>query len=76
MFKLLLPGSGSVVNRQDDCMRYFEHDQWHIAASALPATYGNTNNDFPQVRFYASFTVICSTAISNGAGLPKISEWH
>ena len=62
-------GSGSVVNRQDDCMRYFATTNG-TPASALPATYGNTNYDFPQV-LYASFTVICSTAISNGAGLPK-----
>ena len=36
----------------------------------MVATYGITNYDAPQL-LYASFTVICSTAISNGAALPN-----
>ena len=36
----------------------------------MVATYSDTSYDHAQV-LYASFTVICSTAISNGAGLPN-----
>ncbi len=59
----------TVVSRQDDCCRYLATTNG-TQASDLLATYGNTNYDTPEV-LYASFTVICSTTISNGAGLPK-----
>jgi len=51
--------SGTYISRQDDCAR------WLYLTNGIPA-YTNTH----QV-LYASFTVICSTAISNGAGLPN-----
>lgn len=60
---------GSSISRQDDCCRYFATTNGTPITSVY-ATYGNTNYDFPQV-LYASFTVICSTTISNGAGLPN-----
>jgi len=51
--------TGTYISRQDDCAR------WLYLTNGIPA-YTNTH----QV-LYASFTVICSTAISNGAGLPN-----
>ena len=60
---------GTKVSRQDDCMRYFATTNGTTTNNLL-ATYSNTNYDTPLV-LYASFTVICSTAISNGAGLPN-----
>ena len=50
--------SGSAISRFDDCMRW------------LTLTNGGPYTNTP-VLLYASFTVICSTAISNGAGLPN-----
>jgi len=49
---------GTKISRQDDCMRW------------LSLTNGGPYTNTP-VLLYASFTVICSTAISNGAGLPN-----
>ena len=60
---------GGKISRQDDCCRYFATTNG-TPTNALLATYGITNYDAPQL-LYASFTVICSTAISNGAGLPN-----
>ena len=60
---------GGKVSRQDDCCRYFATTNGTPPTNAL-ATYGVTNYDYPQV-LYASFTVICSTTVSNGAGLPN-----
>jgi len=60
---------GSKISRQDDCCRYFATTNG-TPTNLLLATYGITNYDYPQL-LYASFTVICSTTISNGAGLPN-----
>ena len=49
--------SGTKISRFDDCMRW------------LTLTNGGPYTNTPVV-LYASFTVVCSTAISNGAGLP------
>ncbi len=61
--------SGSVISRYDDCCRYFATTNGTTTNNVV-ATYTNTSYDNPQL-LYASFTVICSTAISNGAGLPN-----
>jgi hypothetical protein len=52
---------GTYISRQDDCDRLFY-------TNGAPAV--NTN---PPVLLYASFTVICSTTISNNAGLPNLA---
>jgi uncharacterized repeat protein (TIGR01451 family) len=62
--------SGGInIYRQDDCCRYFATTNGTTAANML-LTYANTNYDAPQL-LYASFTVMCSTAISNSPGLPN-----
>src|SRR5580692_10595206 len=60
---------GSAVSRQDDCNRYFATTAGTPQSGVL-ATYGNTNYDQPEL-LYASFTVMCSTTISNNAALPN-----
>jgi hypothetical protein len=56
---------GTLVNRSDDCMRYFATTNGTPPAS-LFATYGVTNYDTPML-LYASFTVICTTSLpTNG----------
>jgi hypothetical protein len=49
---------GSIISRQDDCQRY------------LSVTNGSSYTNQVQT-LYASFTVICTSMISNGAGLPN-----
>lgn len=61
--------SGTYISRQDDCGRFLATTN-NTTPANLAATYANTNYDVPQV-LYASFTVICSTTISNNAGLPN-----
>lgn len=60
---------GSVISRQDDPIRYFATASG-TPTNAVVATYSDTSYNIPQV-LYASFTLICSTTISNGAGLPN-----
>jgi len=60
---------GSAISRQDDDIRYFA-TVTGTTTNTLLGTYTNTSYNNPQL-LYASFTVICSTAISNGAGLPN-----
>jgi hypothetical protein len=61
--------SGVIISRQDDCTRYFASTTGTTGTNIL-TSYASTAYDTPLV-LYASFTVICSTAISNNAGLPN-----
>ena len=62
---------GSAISRQDDDIRYFATTNGTTTNNFdLIGTYTNTSYNHEQL-LYASFTVICSTTISNGAGLPN-----
>jgi hypothetical protein len=63
---------GSLINRQDDCMRLFYPTNFVLANAGMPATSFNgpygvpTNNPAnPPGLIYASFTVTCTTSITN-----------